>query len=696
MRPASAGRGAGGAAGRWLPALVLLSVLVPAGMEEEPAPAPFPVISTVDAANIAGRPVALDRAGRLLPWPMPDDTGYSYSSYFLSRWTVLWDQYNRQRLPYYYCCYGIDRTSFELVPDPNWVNSTGYLRAMMEGFIEHLYPYTGDRRTLTFLESLVDYELENGLTPAEYAWPGVPYASADPGARRYSGWSHMGRDYLEPHVVGEDGYGYLRLYEMSGERRYLEAAIRCADALVRNLQPGSESVSPWPVRVYARDGRTDPKAFGTYSSNVIEPIMLFDELIRLGQGNSGAYRRVRAAAWSWFLRYPVAGNVWVGYFEDTVSRMENMNQVIPLEFARYVLLHPEKDPEWREHARRAIEWVRTTPKWPKYVVHGATVTTEQGDGVQFCCNEPNQCCDSHTSRLAAVEALYYARTGDAAYRDEAYRSYNWVTYFAGLPARAHPPFVDQWWFTDQYADGPRRLMDGLWAVPEWAPGGESHLLGSTSVVNRIRYGRGSVAYSTFDRDATDVLRLDFAPRTVTAGGRPLARRGDLERPGFTFDDRTRVLRVRHQSAGEVEIEGEGGEAPPEYVDFDNPHLAGGTALSGTYPSGTIDWGSGGWTIHVPDGGFGTFNLALTNPAAPGASLRLPAPRIFKGIDVSNSAPGAASLVLRSPGLADVPVTVGPGEVRRIRTGWTRPGSEVRLEVTNGGGLRFDNLAYQER
>jgi len=31
-----------------------------------------------------------------------------------------------------------------------------------------------------------------------------------------------------------------------------------------------------------------------------------------------------------------------------------------------------------------------------------------------------------------VEALYYAKTGDVAYREEAYRSYNWVTYFQGL------------------------------------------------------------------------------------------------------------------------------------------------------------------------------------------------------------------------------------------------------------------------
>src|ERR1700761_4172397 len=108
----------------------------------------YPVVSTIDASSIAGRPVALDSGGKLLPFPMGQDTGYSYSSYFLTQWTILWDQYNRQRLPYYYCCYDFDRTTFEMFPEKHWANSTGYLRAMMQGFMERLYPYTGDERTL--------------------------------------------------------------------------------------------------------------------------------------------------------------------------------------------------------------------------------------------------------------------------------------------------------------------------------------------------------------------------------------------------------------------------------------------------------------------------------------------------------------------------------------------------------------------
>jgi hypothetical protein len=675
---------------------IIALTLVFSGVTVAAQQKPFPVTSVVDQPTIAGRPVQLDAQGKLLPWPMPDNTGYSFSSHFLTQWTILWDQYNRQRLHYFYCCFDFDRTTFELEPDLHWVNSTGYLRAMMQGFMERLYPYTGDPRVLTFIESFVDYELENGLTPEGYAWPQVPYASANPGAKRYTGWSQLGaEDYIEPHVVGEDGYGYVRLYEMSGNTKYLRAAIHCADALVKNYKPGDENNSPWPVRLYARDGKAEGGPMGPYSSNVIEPVMLFDELMRLGQGDVEGYARVRAGAWDWFQKYPLAHDVWVGYFEDTVASMANMNQVIPLEFARYVLLHPEKDPQWREHARHIIDWVKTTPKWPKYVVHGATVTTEQGDGKNFCCNEPNQCCDSHTARLAAVEALYFAKTGDVAYRDAAFRSYSWVTYFQGLSAGAHAPFSNQWWFTDEFSDGPRRLMDAFWAVPEWAPADESHLLGSSSVVTTIRYGKGSVTYSTFDPQSSDVLRLDFVPQFVTANGKALSRRKDLDQAGFVFDDATKVLRVRHDDARDIDIQGTGGNSPLQYVTFDDPHLPAGTVLKDEYPAGVIDWGTDQWRIHVPEGAFGTFNLSAVDAKAPTAQFHFYWPRVFAGMDVYNGGASDATVTIRSSETSAVSYVIRAGHLQQLRTGWRDASSNVIFEFKNGEALQFDNLAYTQ-
>jgi len=672
--------------------IVLIALLLCATVAS--AQQSFPVTSTVNEPTIAGRPVALDSQGKLLPWPMPNETGYSYSSYFLSQWTIVWDQYNRQRLPYYFCCFDFDRTTFELTPDTNWVNSTGYLRAMMQGFVERLYPYTGDPHTLEFLGNFADYELKNGLTPEGYAWSRVPYPSANPGSPRYTGWSNHGEDYVEPHVVGEDGYAYLRLYEMTGNTKYLLEAIRCADALAKNFKAGDERSSPWPYRCFARDGSIEGgKGMFPYSANVVEPIMLFDELIRLDQGDVPVYKKIRKGAWAWLMKYPMQNNVWVGYFEDVQASMGSMNQVIPLEFARYILLHPEKDLDWRDHSQKLMNWVKTTPKWPKYIVHGALVTTEQGDGKEFCCNLPNQCCDSHSSRLAAVEALYYAKTGDPSYKEAAYRTYNWVTYFQGLSGPAHAPFSNQWWFTDEFADGPRRMMDAFWAVPEWAPADESHLLGSLSVVTKIAYGAGSVTYSTFDDESTDVLRLDFVPDSVRLGGKVVSRRKDLAQEGYVFDDTTHVFSIRHTTSRDVDIQGKSDQVPPSYITFDDPHLPAGTPLLGQYPSGVIDWGNGEWQIGTPYGKFGTFTLSLAHPTTRQAEFHFYSPRIFEGVDVFNNGDIDATLTMSAPAIPEVSFTIKPKQLRRVRTGWHNVSSLVTFDITNGQGLHFDNLAY---
>ena len=674
--------------------LPVVASLVVVGQE------PFQVTSTVDAPTIAGRPVQLDASHKLLPWPMPEDAGYSYNSHIMTQWSFLWDQYNRQRYHYFHCCFDFDRTTFEMQPDFHWANSTAYLRAMMQGFLERLHPYTGDAHTIEFLQDFMDYELENGLTPDDYVWPHVPYTSANPGDRRYTGWSNHGEDYLEPHVVGEDGYAYLRFYEMTGNTAYLQEAIRCADALSKNYKPGDANDSPWPVRCYARDGKVSPKGMGPYSANVVEPIMLFDELIRLNLGAVANYKVTRKGAWDWFHQYPMKNNVWVGYFEDVSPSMGNMNQVIPLEYARYVLLNPDKDPAWQENARKLIDWVKTTPKWPKYVVHGATVTTEQGNGKTFCCGLPNECCDSHTSRLAAVEALYYSKTGDTSYREEAFRSFNWVTYFQGMPAGAHAPFGNQWWFTDEFSDGPRRLMDGFWAVPEWAPADESHLLGSSSVVTKMTYGKGSVTYSTFDPVSVDILRLNFVPESVWSGGRKLNSQPaskavpvELKQEGFQFDEATHVLRIRHEQSRDVDVQGTSTDPVPRMVDFDAPHIGANVELRGQYPSGVIDWGEGQWKVCPPGGKMSTFNLCLADPKANEAQFSFGFPRALLRADIFNPTDHEIVLMLRAPEMREVTFHLKPGQLQRVRTGWRNRASMVKFEAEGLGLLRFDNLAY---
>ena len=82
------------------------------------------------------------------------------------------------------------------------------------------------------------------------------------------------------------------------------------------------------------------------------------------------------------------------------------------------------------------------------------------------------------------------------------------------------------------------------AVPEFAPIGQNHLLRSTSIVQSVTYGRGSIEYRTFDQSGMEVLRLNFRPGRVTAGSERLSVREDLKGDGYT---------VRPLSGGDYEV-----------------------------------------------------------------------------------------------------------------------------------------------
>ncbi len=86
----------------------------------------------------------------------------------------------------------------------------------------------------------------------------------------------------------------------------------------------------------------------------------------------------------------------------------------------------------------------------------------------------------------------------------------------------------------------------------------------------------------------------------------------------------------------MDIQGVGGNIPPSFVTFDDPHESAGTVLIGEYPSGVINWGDGKWRrIGTPLGKFGTFNAVLADPAAAHAEFHFYAPRIFLGVDIYN-------------------------------------------------------------
>ncbi len=212
-------------------------------------------------------------------------------------------------------------------------------------------------------------------------------------------------------------------------------------------------------------------------------------------------------------------------------------------------------------------------------------------------------------------------------------------------------------------------------------------------MTNIALGAGSVTYSTFDADATEVLRLNFAPETVTEGGRPIARRADLNQPGYTFDDATRVLYVHHSSSRDIDIEGKSEVVPPSIVTFDDPHLSAGSPLTGHYPNNYFDWGTGLWKAVLPSGKFGKFHITFANSVVTRAEVQLAGPRVFDGIDVYNSSDSNVTLTVAAPNSATVSLTQGAGELRRFRTGCRVPAARVTFETSNPSAIQFDNLAF---
>jgi hypothetical protein len=521
----------------------------------------FPVVSGA-AETFNGHEVVLDGSGNLLPWFKPQDQ--AYDRVMRLAWDYLLNvvpvESSGLRTYYSYCC--IDTDSLK---GTAWPHNPAGMYAMLADSATAYYAYSGDRRVVELVSGLLDYEITHGTTPRNWLWGGVPYASSDHGATEYRGAFEFqydktllgrgdGYGVVEPDKAGELGIGYLKFFKLTGNPLYRSAAVACANALSRNIRAGSAESSPWPFRVYAETGfvRED------YTPNVWAAIRLFDELIRLGMGDTGAYTKARDQAWDWLLRYPLQNNVWSNYFEDVPIQadLKNLNQYSPMETARYLMDHPERDAEWRKHVAGLIDFVERTFA-VDYPAGGAN-----NQGKQWGANAISEQIHympkmgSHTSRYASVVARWAELTGDTAAKDKAFRSFNWATYMCrsngavnDQPSVAHAGI----WFSDGYGDYIRHFMAGLGAMPEWAPTGQNHILGSSSIVTHVVYGSDRVAYTTFDGDSTETLKLALEPGHVTAQNETLAHRNDVNSPGWTFDPAVHVLRIRHSQATHIEV-----------------------------------------------------------------------------------------------------------------------------------------------
>jgi hypothetical protein len=501
----------------------------------------------------------LDDQGKLLAWYRPRD-GLGYDHVLRLGWRFI----ERRVPPAVYLHYPVfdERTLKGIY----WQHNPAFLYASFVDSLVSWYPYSADRRAVTTVKAMLDYHLAHGTTPKGWAWSRVPFATSCGGDRTYGRClAGMPRGFYgggEPDKIGLLGLGYLRFYELTGGRRYLRAAVEGGNALARHVRAGDAKHTPWPFRVDLRTGAVLEGA--QFGGLVVGPVSLLDELIRIGAGNTPAYRRARDLAWSWMLDNQLnpdsaAWNRWSGFYEDVALNPLSRNQAVPTITAMYLVRRgADVDPSWVDHAASLVEWVRTS--FGRGPFFGAWAIDEQlVPGRGGCCSPAG--LGSTTSRWAVVNAMLYASTGDPGARERAVRSLNYATYFVssdGHTSCCGRRSGNEHWFSDGYGDFLRHFNWAMAAMPEVAPKRQDHLLGSTSVVQAVTYRPLRIEYRTFDAGAVDVLRLSFRPRRVLAGSTPLAAARDLRATGYVLealDGGDFVLRIRHDDARRIVVTG---------------------------------------------------------------------------------------------------------------------------------------------
>ncbi|HXP08937.1 MAG TPA: hypothetical protein VN828_10600 [Acidobacteriaceae bacterium] len=520
-------------------------------------------------AQVAFHPAVLDGHGNLLAWYQPEkNLGYDHVlrlGWNFIEHKVPVDTRHHTGLKIYLINSVMDGDTLQ---GEYWQHNPAMVYAAFVDGVVGWYPYSGDDEAITAVGGMLDYQLAHGTTPSDWEWPNVPFATSCDDQTDYGHCiQNMPKEFyggIETDKVGQLGAGYTLFYELTGDKKYLTAAQHCADALARHVRAGDEEHTPWPFRLDARTGVT--LAQEEYGGDVSSSVRMFDELIRLKAGDTAAYQRARDVAWTWVLKNPLnrsskAWDKWAGFFEDVPYLSDNVNQFLPDLTAYYIMSRPDPaavDPEWVTHVGHMIDWVRL--RFGRGPFLGAWAIDEQGplNGRGGCCSRAGQ--GSHGGRWAAINAMYAERTGDGQARRDAFRSMNYATYFTsseGLVACCGQDYHAPYWFSDGYADYLRHFNWTMGALPELAPVGESHLLRSSTVVQKVKYEPKRISYKTFDADGTEVLRLNFKPVRVTAGQTALTERKDLNAPGYTLEpvQSDFIVRLRHTDSPEIALEG---------------------------------------------------------------------------------------------------------------------------------------------
>jgi hypothetical protein len=477
--------------------------------------------------TIQYHPVRISKKdGSILPW-YSSDLGYSYDTVLSLVWN-FWDkmEIDSNGLKYY-----MNHQVWKPEHDTRGLGGDQINMALSSW--THLYAYTGNQAILDNMKYIAETYLERSLSDSTDSWPFLPYPyNTVIHSGRYDGDMRNGRGFLQPDKAGNFGFELINLYKITGNKKYLEAAVNIANTLKSHVIPGNNEESPLPFRINAKTGKAgsffDNNGSGKliqaalYTSNWTGSLMLFKELMIFNEREKESYDKAFQTILKWMKDYPLKTNKWGPFFEDIPGWSDTQTNAVT--FAMYILKNPDLFPDWKKEVKGIIEWTYKELGNHDYKKYKVVVMNEQ-----TVYRVPG---NSHSSRQAALELLYTSLSGDTTYLTNAIRTLNWATYTVANDGR-NKYIRDDIWLTDGYGDYVRHYIEAMSAMPELAPSGKNRFLGSTSVVTAITYEHNTITYSTYG-PSIDILRLTKRPERITVDGTELKETGEESINGFRW------------------------------------------------------------------------------------------------------------------------------------------------------------------
>ncbi|MCL6546105.1 MAG: hypothetical protein K6T61_12820, partial [Bryobacteraceae bacterium] len=269
------------------------------------------------ADRILYHEVKLDSSGKILPWyGSGPSEAYDHVIRLVFRFWI-----NMRKCPNgvpYYLQHQVWRPDR---CDPRGIGGDQIPMALSSWNL--LYGYLGDEAVKENMIFMADYWLDHGASAPKDLWANLPFPyNLDVHSGLYDGDMRAGKGFVQPDKAASFAAELIVLYKMTGNKRYLEAAVKIADTLAARIQPGDADNSPWPYRVHAATGEVHRQQRGgrtnsaSYTTNYTGALRMFTDLAALKQPNAKAYLRAKDMLVRWLKTYPLRSNRLGPFFED--------------------------------------------------------------------------------------------------------------------------------------------------------------------------------------------------------------------------------------------------------------------------------------------------------------------------------------------------------------------------------------------